>query len=356
MAKKPKTPEQNCREVEEHVALGAWMKDNHPALFDRVTAIHENSMRKDYHPLEVPALYDDLLKWETLFAEQRMRQGIKASGLSGKGKAREIAARPFRRSPATIEQLREIKRAIDTGELPKTVVKQLGKGRSVKKVILNLQQRRKERERDSFDVPPDQEYPILHCPFWEMPVAPGSVKLILTDPPWNDEGLNLIEPFLEFADVVLADDGVIALYPGNRNMPQWCAGLGTRFEYVWNGAVIYVTQDGTRISPVRFNRKDILQAHQPVLIYSRPGCCPSISDTDTVLVPHWEKKYHDWEQSPEGMAHWLNCLTREGDLVVEPFCGGGTVPFICKKYKRRCVACDIDETAIMASRKRLESE
>jgi DNA modification methylase len=53
------------------------------------------------------------------------------------------------------------------------------------------------------------------------------------------------------------------------------------------------------------------------------------------------------------MAHWLTYLTEPGDLVAEPFCGGGTVPSICKRYKRRCVATDIDERAVMSSRQRL---
>jgi tRNA/tmRNA/rRNA uracil-C5-methylase (TrmA/RlmC/RlmD family) len=46
-------------------------------------------------------------------------------------------------------------------------------------------------------------------------------------------------------------------------------------------------------------------------------------------------------------------LTEAGDLVVDPFCGGGTVPAACQALGRRWLATEIDPEAIAMARKRL---
>ncbi len=54
---------------------------------------------------------------------------------------------------------------------------------------------------------------------------------------------------------------------------------------------------------------------------------------------------------PEAFAeHWIAELTQEGDLVLDPFCGRGTVPFQALIMRRRAVACDINPVAYCVTR------
>lgn len=41
---------------------------------------------------------------------------------------------------------------------------------------------------------------------------------------------------------------------------------------------------------------------------------------------------------------FIDRLTKPGDLILDPFCGGGTVPETCIKLGRRWIAFEIDPT------------
>src|SRR5947207_9649376 len=54
---------------------------------------------------------------------------------------------------------------------------------------------------------------------------------------------------------------------------------------------------------------------------------------------------------PETFAeHWLNRLTDSNDLVLDPVCGRGTLPFQALLMGRRAVGCDINPVAYCISR------
>ncbi len=54
---------------------------------------------------------------------------------------------------------------------------------------------------------------------------------------------------------------------------------------------------------------------------------------------------------PEAFAErWLARLTRPGDLVLDPFCGRGTVPFQALLMERRSIGCDTNPVAYCVSR------
>jgi hypothetical protein len=54
---------------------------------------------------------------------------------------------------------------------------------------------------------------------------------------------------------------------------------------------------------------------------------------------------------PETFAeHWIDKLTRPGDLVLDPFCGRGTTPFQALLMNRRAIACDVNPAAYCITR------
>ena len=42
------------------------------------------------------------------------------------------------------------------------------------------------------------------------------------------------------------------------------------------------------------------------------------------------------------MEYFIDKLTLPGAIVVDPYCGSGTVPAACKKLGRRWLACEVD--------------
>ena len=54
---------------------------------------------------------------------------------------------------------------------------------------------------------------------------------------------------------------------------------------------------------------------------------------------------------PEAFAeHWLERLTKPGDLVLDPFCGRGTLPFQALLMDRRAIGCDTNPVAFCISK------
>ncbi|NWF95758.1 MAG: site-specific DNA-methyltransferase [Candidatus Thorarchaeota archaeon] len=59
-------------------------------------------------------------------------------------------------------------------------------------------------------------------------------------------------------------------------------------------------------------------------------------------------------QKPEPLlSRMISCATDEGDLVADFFCGSGTTAVVAERLHRRWIACDISETAIELTVRRL---
>jgi DNA modification methylase len=77
---------------------------------------------------------------------------------------------------------------------------------------------------------------------------------------------------------------------------------------------------------------------------------------DTATSKLNDKRYHHWGQSESGMADLIERLTKPGQLVCDPFLGGGTTAVVSLATGRRFVGCDIDESAVLKTRERVEAQ
>lgn len=58
------------------------------------------------------------------------------------------------------------------------------------------------------------------------------------------------------------------------------------------------------------------------------------------------ERFHKW-QKPEGLADlFIRLTTKEGDTVLDPFCGSGTFPLVAAQLGRAAFGCDAAESAI----------
>lgn len=69
------------------------------------------------------------------------------------------------------------------------------------------------------------------------------------------------------------------------------------------------------------------------------------------------KGYHIWGDVPRMLNELVYRLTDNGAIILDPFCGGGTVPAVCKMLGRRYLAFEIDpDTAELARRRVRETQ
>ena len=119
-------------------------------------------------------------------------------------------------------------------------------------------------------------------------------------------------------------------------------------DYWWTFAVPHVDV------PRYVNDRHLQNKWKPIVAFGR---------LPIPLPPEWlgdflegggrDKRFHTWGQ-PESEARYLvTRLTEPGDIVVDPFCGGGTVPAVCQVSGRKWLATENNKETVAIARKRV---
>jgi adenine-specific DNA methylase len=124
--------------------------------------------------------------------------------------------------------------------------------------------------------------------------------------------------------------------------------MGRHLKYWWLFGIQFA---GTHCA---IYPKHIQNKWRPILAYGKPPLQPAPEWLSDLLQGGGrDKEHHDWGQDQSEVEYLLEKLTQSGELVVEPFTGGGSVPAAAKKLGRRWIATEIDETTALIARKRL---
>ena len=255
--------------------------------------------------------------------------------------AREIASLVREDEREAIEVWRELKS--EHGErLTATMIRRLVRPR------LERLRREEEAAHEQASAPApvplrDGDVRVERADFRDLDMEPGSADLILTDPPYGTEYLPLWGDLADFASQALRPGGVLACYAGQRLLPEYLDQLRRRLDYRWT-----VATEHLRGSAHIFDRR-VQNRWKPVLIFSR-GIPYHAWLTDFLRCgDRNSKKFHPWGQAEGEAARLIETLTKPGDLVLDPFSGGGTVPAVAARLGRRVVACDVDAEAHAAT-------
>lgn len=187
-------------------------------------------------------------------------------------------------------------------------------------------------------------------------IPDGSVDAIITDPPypapfWRPHSdFNVYEPLGELAQRILRPNGVLAVMIGTRleMLDAVDQQLGRYMRRRWRA--IYLTP-GPRW---RDNTERVATGYKPILIYSHPAATELKWINDDVFTSTGDDKgHHHWGQSETGIGSLVERLTAPGDIVVDPFVGGGTTAVVCRDLGRRFIGCDIDAAAVRTTRERV---
>jgi hypothetical protein len=92
---------------------------------------------------------------------------------------------------------------------------------------------------------------------------------------------------------------------------------------------------------------------------SASDICPPTSDIWTMSAPSSGEKVHGKHPTQKPVALVERCLlasTNEGDLVLDPFLGGGTTAIAALHIKRGCVGIELDLHNVEMAAKRAERE
>lgn len=163
------------------------------------------------------------------------------------------------------------------------------------------------------------------------------LDLILTDPPFNEEGIECYYQLGEFAKKYLEDDGLVIAYLGKVYLREALENLFCNLEYVWLGAVI---QDSR---PSKIHAKKMDGGYRPFVICSVGDYKPQRWMHDTIFSPEApEKDLHPWQQTLDPLIEIIEMATEPDDVVCDPFVGSGTTGVAALSLGRDFLGCDID--------------
>lgn len=181
-------------------------------------------------------------------------------------------------------------------------------------------------------------------------IPDGSIDLIFTDPPYLKEYLYLYEWLAEFSARVLKPEGFLMTYTGGYWKDEIMGYMRQHLDYFWDYTLIALND-----APMVWPRWTIAKS-KSLLCYRLKG---SKAMPRTTVLGHYvgvkNKIYHDWQQDEETARYYIDCFTLPGQVVLEPFGGGGTTLAVCKVLGRPVVGFEIDLESAEVARKRVTS-
>jgi site-specific DNA-methyltransferase (adenine-specific) len=176
----------------------------------------------------------------------------------------------------------------------------------------------------------------------------GKVDAIITDPPYAPAWISSdAAEFAAAAARILTPAGTLVVMFGVLHY-ELKAQLDQHLRYRWTGVYLTPGWHGRMFTP------RVATGWKPLLLYTRRDAPTLEYLCDDVFVSEArDKDHHEWGQSESGMTRIVERLTRPGELVVDPFLGGGTTAIVCSRLGRRFVGCDVDPAAVETTRRRL---
>jgi hypothetical protein len=192
----------------------------------------------------------------------------------------------------------------------------------------------------------DQGVLIGDMALLEKRLKDESVDLFLTDPPYAE--VEQYERLAELAAAKLKPSGLCLAYTGQFYLPEVMEAMGSCLKYWWMIALQFGGQH-CAVHPRRIQNK-----WKPILAFAKPPLKKSPNWLSDLLQGGGrDKEHHDWGQDESEVEYLIQRLTEPGQLIVDPFAGGGTIPAACKALGRKWLATEKDRNTALVARKRL---
>lgn len=182
----------------------------------------------------------------------------------------------------------------------------------------------------------------------------NSVDAVVTDPPygvqkatWDDE----FPPNAVWKDVrrVAKQGSSILVFGGIKFLPDVMTKLGEYFDYQWVFA--WYKSNAMQFGKTGYSVLDI------AVWFGKGGVTAKNKKRDVVvepIIPSSNRFGHPTPKPLKVMAHIIECLTKPGDLVLDPFMGSGTTGVACVQTGRLFIGIEIDRQYFNVAQKRIE--
>jgi hypothetical protein len=181
-----------------------------------------------------------------------------------------------------------------------------------------------------------------------------SVDFIITDPPYARANLPLYEKLAAAAARILKPGKFCLVMSGGLYQDTILSSMSKHLTYYWT---FHIYMPGSTTGEVHpgGNHKPIITRVKPVNAFVKGWGEPRTVMYDPISDGGKDKRFHLWGQDEKTFRYFIECFTSEGDLVLDPLCGGGTIPAVCVALNRHWIACDKDAQAVEVTRARVRN-
>lgn len=187
-------------------------------------------------------------------------------------------------------------------------------------------------------------------------IPDGSIDAIVTDPPYDGDGVPLYVDLARLAARVLRPGRLAAIYCGHLHLDQEMRLLEEGgLTYTWHGVNLLPGQH-TRVRVRMMNGH-----HRSVLLFSAGPYVPRKWIHDVVVADDGPggpeaRPLHPWQQAVGPVVHWVHMTSEPGELIFDPFLGSGTTAVAAIGAGRRFLGGDIEAGNVATTRERIQSE
>jgi site-specific DNA-methyltransferase (adenine-specific) len=184
-------------------------------------------------------------------------------------------------------------------------------------------------------------------------IPSGSIDVILTDPPYGQDAVPLFDALGALAARVLKPGGSLVVLCGQSYLREYFTQLEAHLTYRWTLAYHMPGGQAVQIWPAQ-----VTTFWKPVLWFVQEPVPDHrwVSDHLSTLVNSNDKRFHHWGQSENGMLALLERFSNPGDVILDPFVGGGTTGVVCKATGRKFLGVEQDETIAAQALRRIHGE
>lgn len=175
-------------------------------------------------------------------------------------------------------------------------------------------------------------------------IPANSIDLIMTDPPWDYA--DWFSWLAELSLRVLKPGGSLFSMCGKVELDKVMRLCSEHLTYNWM-CVGYQPQSNLQYMPRR-----IMEKWRPAVWYVKQPRKQGrfVSDLKSTIR---DKRYHDWGQGESFFMYYMDKIG--GEIILDPFAGGGTTAAVAKKLHKQCLTFELDEAQAVLARERIKT-
>jgi 16S rRNA G966 N2-methylase RsmD len=209
-----------------------------------------------------------------------------------------------------------------------------------------------ERVQASTNLPPiGDRFELYKCPLVDAPIGGETIDTIITDPPYMEQYLYVYRDLSRMGYKWLKPGGSMFVMVGQFHFPAVLDAIlrSSPIEYFW---LMNYSMGAGGSNQVR--GRNITNVWKPILWLQKGRYKGKmISDMVRSGYDSLGSDNHKWGQSLSGFVNLVKATTKVGDVICDPFVGGGTTGVAAIKTNRKFVGVDVSRRAIETTKSRI---